>query len=216
MGRRAGAVLSQDRLELPWWFGLAAGALLYVLLKWIAPAVVVTLSPALSPAAAALRASAGFVALLPVACFLVWVLVDFRKRRALDHEISLAALRALPREHFERFLAEAFRREGYVVTPSDHRDCGADLVLTRDNDKLLVQCRRWRGDVNDDAPLRELHACMSAAAASGCAMVITGHYGAEARAFAAGKPVRLIAGRELERMLCNVDGAAGRARGAHA
>jgi HJR/Mrr/RecB family endonuclease len=209
-------VLSRNRFELPWWSGLALGVLLYVLLKWIAPAAVVTLSPALSPAAAALRASAMLVALVPVICSLVWVLADIRKRSALDHEISLAALRALPREHFERFLAEAFRREGYVVMPSDHRDCGADLVLTRDNDKLLVQCRRWRGDVNEDAPLRELHACMSAAGASGCVMVITGQYGAEARAFTAGKPMRLITGRELERMLRTVDAAAGGACGARA
>lgn len=210
MERRAGAVLSHVRVEPPWWSGLALGAALYALLKWIVPPIVVILSPALSPAAAAVGASAALVALLSVACFLLWMLHEHRKRRILDRQMSLAALRALPRERFERFLAEAFRREGYVVSQSEHCERAADLMLTRGNENIIVQYRRWRGDLDDATPLRELYAAMRAAGSSGCAMAITGEYGSDVIAFAAGKPVRLIAGPELERMLRGLDAPPGR------
>lgn len=200
MERRAIAVLSHRGYELPWWSGAALGAVLYLLLRWVIPPVTES-SPGLATAASAARSSAAFIALPFVAYSVISLLLAYRKRRDPDFDITLAALRALPRERFEHFAAEAFRSEGYVVAASANRDLGADLVLTREGQKIIVQCRRWRSDLIDDAALRELHSCMAVTGATGCIMVTTGDYDAAARKFAAAKPLRLIAGRQLERML---------------
>ena len=198
--KRTGAGLTYERFELPWWSGMVLGAVLYIALRWVVPSVG-ELSPAIATAASAARSSAAFIALLCVAHSVISLLLAYRKRRHLDLEISLAALRALPRERFEHFAAEAFRSEGYAVAESASRDCGADLEITQGDERLVVQCRRWRSDITDAAPLREVCACMESTGASGCVFVTTGIYGDEALAFAAGKPLRLVAGRELERML---------------
>jgi restriction endonuclease Mrr len=42
---------------------------------------------------------------------------------------------------------------------------------------------------------------MAAAQANSCVLLTTGDYSDDARQFAAGKPIRLIAGGELEKML---------------
>ncbi|MGQ0524947.1 MAG: restriction endonuclease [Betaproteobacteria bacterium] len=200
MERRMIAVPPYRRYELPWWSGAAFGVLLYVLLTWVIPPVAAS-SPGLATAASAARAAAAFIALPFMACSLISLLLAYRKRRELDLEITLAALRALPRERFEHFAAEAFGSEGYVVAASADRAGGADLVLTRDDRKVIAQCRRWRSRLIDAAALSELHSCMDIARATGCIMVTTGEYDAAARGFAAEKPLRLIGGRELERML---------------
>jgi HJR/Mrr/RecB family endonuclease len=186
--------------ELPWWSGVAIGVLLYVLLTWVVPPVAAS-RPGLATAISAASASAVFIALPFITCSVILLLLTYRKRRELDLEVTLAALRALPRERFEHFAAEAFRSEGYVVAASAHRDCAADLVLTREGQNVIAQCRRWRSNLIDAAALSELHSCMEITRATGCIMVTAGDYDAAAREFAAEKPLRLIGGRELERML---------------
>jgi len=198
------AGLAQARVELPWWLGVVLAAAAYVVLKWVLPAIAGS-SALLKPVAATGQSFAAVVALL----FLLhagWSCVlAYRRRRALDLEMSLATLRALPRERFEHFVTTAFRNEGYAVTRSASRDRGIDLVLARGAEKLLVHCRHWRSARMGAGTLRELYAHLNAERATGCVFVTTGDFSNEAFEFAAGKPVRLIAGRELERMLRTVE-----------
>lgn len=204
MKRRTSAEPSYWHNELPWWSGVAFGVLLYVALTWLIPQVAAS-SPRLATAVSAANASAAFIALPFVACSVILLLRTYRKRCELDLDITLAALRALPRERFEHFAAEAFRNEGYVVGASANPDCGADLVLTKQGQKVIAQCRRWRSNLIEVAALSELHSCMDIARATGCIMVTTGDYDAAAREFAAEKSLRLIGGRELARMLRTLD-----------
>ena len=192
------------RTKLPWWAGIALAAVAYVALKWIVPSVAGS-SPALKPLAATAQSSAAFVALLFVALAFFSLGHAYRRRRALDLEMSVATLRALPRERFEHFARAAFENEAYVVAQSSRPERGADLVLTRGNQRLAVQCRRWRSKAIDVEPLRELYRSMDAEAASGCVFVSTGEYTVAARRFATGKPLRLIAGRDLDRMLRDLE-----------
>lgn len=197
---------SQVRARLPWWVGMGLAAAAYVGLKWVLPSVAGS-SAVLKPFASTAQSSAALVALVFVGLAAFSVVRAYRTRHALDLEMSVGALRALPRERFEHFARTAFENEGYAVAQA-HPEHGADLVLTRGNERLVVQCRRWRSEVIDAEPLRELHRSAEAEAASGCVFVTTGEYTESARRFAAGKPLRLIAGRDLDRMLRGVESAA--------
>ncbi len=55
-------------------------------------------------------------------------------------------------EEFEEFLSICFKRLGYQVkaTPPSN-DFGADLILTKDNRKTVVQAKRYRGKVGSAA-----------------------------------------------------------------
>src|SRR3954470_7743729 len=55
---------------------------------------------------------------------------------------SMEALRTLSWLEFSAAAAEAFRREGYTVTPASVG--GADLVLAKAGQTTLVGCKRWK------------------------------------------------------------------------
>lgn len=206
-----------DGVELPWWAGFVFAAIVYVFLKWVFPSVSGS-SAVLKPLAAGAQSSAGLWALIFLVLAGFSPLRAYRRRRLLDLETSLATIRALPQRRFEQFAAEAFEKEGHAVARcgSAGYERGIDFTLRRGQEKVLVQCRRWRSATIDSAPLRELHDLMAAEQASGCAFVTTGGYDEDALQFAAGKPIRLIGGRELEKMLRDVKRIADSTGGAHA
>src|SRR5271168_4658574 len=49
-------------------------------------------------------------------------------------------------QDFERLVGEGFRRRGFEVVEGGGAvpDGGIDLVLTRGNERFLVQCKQWR------------------------------------------------------------------------
>jgi len=204
MARSTSSALLDDRVEPPWWFGVVIAAIIYVFLKWVFPRVAGS-NEFLALLAATAHSSAGLLALIFLALSGLSLFLAYRRRRLLDLETSLATLRALPRRRFEQFAAEAFQYQGYAVSEAGSAgDCGIDFILKRENEKVLLQCRRWRSETIDIVPVRELYDVMAAEQANGCAFLTTGGYGSDALQFAAGKPVRLIAGPELEKMLRGV------------
>jgi restriction system protein len=204
MARGTSSALLDDRVELPWWVGVVIAAIIYVFLKWVFPLAAGS-NEFLAQLAATAQSSAGLLALIFLALAGLSLFLAYRRRRVLDLETSLATLRALPRRRFEQFAAEAFQYQGYAVSETGSAgDCGIDFILRRENEKVLLQCRRWRSETIDIAPVRELYDVMAAEQASGCAFLTTGGYSSDALRFAAGKPVRLIAGPELEKMLRGV------------
>lgn len=194
-----------EGVALPWWAGFVFAAIVYVFLKWVFPSVSGS-SAVLKPLAVVAQSSAGLWALIFLVLASLSPLLAYRRRRRLDLEVSLATIRALPQRRFEQFAAEAFENEGYAVARCGNasQECGVDFTLRRGQEKVLVQCRRWRSATIDSVPLRALHDLMAAEQASGCAFVTTGGYDEDALQFAAGKPIRLIGGRELEKMLSDV------------
>ena len=80
-------------------------------------------------------------------CFgLAWfvALVETVKRRHLVEWTT--DLRHLTAEEFEWLVGETFRREGWKVTETGRQDAAdgnIDLMLARDGQRKLVQCKRW-------------------------------------------------------------------------
>lgn len=62
-------------------------------------------------------------------------------------------------KEFEELVAAAYRRQGYKVveTGGGGADGGVDLILYRDGDKALVQCKHWRSSQVGVKLVRELH-----------------------------------------------------------
>ena len=73
-------------------------------------------------------------------------------------------------------------------------DGGVDLVLTRDGEKHLVQCKQWRAFKVGVDVVRELYGVMAAKGAAGGFVVTSGRFTDEAQDFARGRNVQLVDG----------------------
>jgi restriction system protein len=133
-----------------------------------------------------------------------------QRSRRLESQRSIKDLRQLSPGDFEQTIADLFRRQGYRVDEMGGAgDGGVDLVLRRDGDESiahLVQYKRytnWKVGVTE---VREFYGAMAAHRSRCEGLFVTcGRYTAEARAFAVGKPIRLIDGHELLSMLAKIN-----------
>lgn len=103
---------------------------------------------------------------------------------------------------FERQVAEGFRHRGYAVSETGGGGGRAvDMVLTRGQDRFLVDCKPWRTLAVGPAPVRELVALVRSREAAGGFVVSSGEFTDEARQLAEGQPVQLIDGKVLRELL---------------
>lgn len=135
----------------------------------------------------------GFAAI----CFIAgWKGVQFRQRQRafLAADIDLNWVRGLGWRDFERQLASVYRQNGYQVeeTGGGGPDGGVDLKLFKDGRTTVVQCKHWKTWKVNVKPVRELFGVMTAEGAAAAIFIASGDYTADARRFAAGKPIELI------------------------
>jgi len=107
---------------------------------------------------------------------------------------------------YERYVGEYYRRLGYAVTQrgGGGADGGVDLVLVKDGERLLVQCKHWKAWRVGPQPIRELWGLVDHEKAAGAIFVTSKEYTAEARAFAAGKRLELVDGERLASMVAAI------------
>ncbi|MDX2352931.1 restriction endonuclease [Stutzerimonas xanthomarina] len=112
-------------------------------------------------------------------------------------------LESISWHEFELLVGEAFRRKGFTVqeTGQGGADGGIDLVLLKDGEKYLVQCKQWRRQLVQVNVVRELFGVMAAEGAKGGFVVVSGRFTEDAKAFAQGKNLQLIEGAELNDMI---------------
>ena len=84
------------------------------------------------------------------------------------------------------------------------RDGGVDLVLKKDGEKFLVQCKQWKTYKVGVTILRELFGVMAAEGATGGFVVTSGNFTQEAMDFSEGKNIELIDGVALASMIKNI------------
>jgi restriction system protein len=120
-------------------------------------------------------------------------------RPAAWRALNVEQMMALTPSEFEEYVARRlFERQGYqVVNTRDVKDGGVDLILTdRRGRRAVVQCKRYRGTVGAEI-VRDLYGTMIHDGAAQGFLVATGPISAEARRWAAGKPITLIDGPRL-------------------
>lgn len=132
------------------------------------------------------------------------------RRRSLFNSVDAGTVsksdQSLSWQQFEQLTGETFRRRGFQVTENDKvgADGGIDLVLQKDGEKYLVQCKQWRASKVDVSVVRELYGVMAAGGAAGGFVVTSGRFTKEASEFAKGRNVELIDGVELQRLIQQV------------
>ncbi|MDW8098680.1 MAG: restriction endonuclease [Anaerolineae bacterium] len=127
-----------------------------------------------------------------------------RERRRLQEKLraarTLAQLLELTPSEFEAWTGELFRRRGYrVINTPDTADHGVDLIVDRDGERGIVQCKRYRGTVGEPI-VRDLYAVIIHEGADRGYLVTTANISPQAHRWARGKPIELIDGEKLVRL----------------
>ncbi|HRC73833.1 MAG TPA: restriction endonuclease [Candidatus Competibacter sp.] len=183
----------------PWWVALLLVPLSYWLLAGVLPRwqipnpylhmVFVSAAPVLAPFVAV-----GFLLMAGALGLARW-----QRRRWLDRHRSLEALRAMRWQDFEQLVGEYYRRRGFRVqeTGGGGADGGIDLVLERDGETWLVQCKRFAHTAVGVKPVRELLGVVAGERATGGIFIATSAFTREATAFARGQKLELVDGETL-------------------
>lgn len=145
---------------------------------------------------------------VPAALILGAVLSVVRRRKRIGIYKSVAgqsgkdALNGISWREFEMLVGEWFRRQGYAVTETcNGADGGVDLVLSRDGETYLVQCKQWKAFKVGVSIIRELLGVMAARGAAGGFVITSGVFTEEAKRFAADVNITLIDGQKLSGLL---------------
>lgn len=188
----------------PWPFGLIAGAAVLVVAQ-VLPAVLGHLQ---NPYLSALGMQLASGALKPVfwmlagVCWLaalISLLGRKQREQLLEAQSGLDTLRAMSWRELELLVSEAYRRQSYQVQETGRAgaDGGIDLFLRRDGQVSLVQCKHWRNRRVGAPVVREQFGLLTHYQAAAVIIVTTGDFTPEAKAFAEGKPIELMAGPAL-------------------
>lgn len=126
--------------------------------------------------------------------------------KLLDRQTGLESLKAMSWRQFEQLVGEAYRRQGYRIeeTGQGGADGGIDLLLRKEGVTTLVQCKQWRSQKIGVAVVREMYGLMVHHDACAVKIVCTGVFSSECEAFAQGKPVELVDGEALLRLVRTV------------
>lgn len=201
-------VLFEVAAKLPWWAAVGAGVLMYFVLSAFAGP-----GNPKEPVSIVIGAVAGILRYLVPAAFFAGAIasaIGRARRKALLGRVagsrSHKSLEAMSWREFEMLVGEAFRARGFRVreTPPG-ADGGVDLVLDRDGDRFLVQCKQWKAQTVGVSVVRELYGVMAAQGAKGGYVVTSGRFTAEAAAFARGKPIELMDGPALHELIRDVE-----------
>lgn len=199
---------------LPWWGGVALAIVAYLLLHHFASVQAGQIGPALVQSVVKAFASVGQY-LVPFVCIFAALVSAWRRRSRtrliseVGNRSSASALNEMSWQKFEMLVGEAFRCGGYSVseTGGGGADGGIDLVLRKDGEKYLVQCKQWRANKVGVPIIRELYGAMAAAGAAGGFVVTSGVFTQEAKDFAAGRNIDLIDSVELHEIIKQVQSA---------
>ncbi|MGV8075322.1 MAG: restriction endonuclease [Syntrophobacteraceae bacterium] len=204
MARRNGSILD-DLVLLPWWINVILAVVVYFSFKYWIPTIAFQ-NPFYKDFAVALHSFAPVAAgvllfVAAISAFNAW-----RKGQLLERQKGIGTLRAISWQEFEELVGEAYRRKGYAVTETGGggADGGVDLFLRKGGERLLVQCKHWRMDKVGVKVVRELYGVVAAEGATGGVVISSGTFTQEARDFARGKPVELLDGSELIKLIAEV------------
>lgn len=138
--------------------------------------------------------------------------VDIAASELLDNERarlakilvpSIQELRRLTWQQFEDQVASMFTRLGYVVQQTPYvKDHGRDAILWKNGGKFLLECKKYaEGAVSGRRDLQILHSNLSTDNAVSGFFVTAGGFSKEAIEFARGKPIELVDGSQLVRLM---------------
>ncbi len=129
------------------------------------------------------------------------------RAQRLEATVTVDDLRRLSWREFEQLVADVYRRRGFRVREKGGPlpDGGVDLDLTEAGKagmEFLVQCKAWREWDVGEPRVREFFGAMAAWGTRCDGIFVTcGRFTGPARVFAEGKPIRLVDGEALVRLI---------------
>lgn len=114
-------------------------------------------------------------------------------RLAITHAApGVAQLRLLSANAFEWWVARQFQQAGFRVQHTGGRgDHGIDLLIERNGQRAIVQCKRYREHLVQEPVLRDAFGAMHSAHATAAYIVTTHRFSEGALRWANGKPLVL-------------------------
>jgi restriction system protein len=116
---------------------------------------------------------------------------------------ALLKVDGLSQQDVERLVTAAYRVRGYdvrAVKAADQHDA-PDMLLTKENHRLLLQCKYWKTRKVGEMPVRELYGSMAAQSATGGVIICSGVFTLEATRFANFGGIELLDGVKLQTLL---------------
>ncbi|MGZ8269155.1 MAG: restriction endonuclease [Burkholderiales bacterium] len=168
-------------LRQPWWVTVLVAFAIF----WVGYAVFPPIAPFVA---------SPFVLLGGYIAFKQW-----RSGVPSDPAQQLKSLREMSWENFSAVVSEAYRRQGYQVTPSNEQ--AYDFSLSKSGRVTLLQCRRWKVNQVGAGPVRDLAQAVDRKNAYKGICLAAGEFSAPARKVAAAEPVELVTGTELAALL---------------
>jgi restriction system protein len=212
-----GAVIDLFAL-LPWWACLLAALGAFITLHQITqdywplmPTGKITGANALEPPLNALgyyavQAAKILITTVLLAASGLSYLARAKRRQLLERAHAMRTLDEMSWQEFELLVGEAFRLKGFSVKElgGNGPDGGVDLVLHKNGQKHLVQCKQWKTYVVGVDVARQIFGVMAAQGAASCYVVTSGRFTQAAMQFAKGQKITLIDGRMLMDMIAEV------------
>lgn len=134
----------------------------------------------------------------------------FQRRKLLGNVVSAIkpgrVIDGISWREFELIVGEIFRRKGYTVSELEGAgpDGGIDLVLYKDREKYLVQCKHWRSLKVGVVVVRELYGVMAAEGAVGGFIGTSGQCTKDTKKFTEGRNIQFIEGGQLNNWIASV------------
>ncbi len=132
---------------------------------------------------------------------LVFVIWRQWQRRLARQAFDPRSLRQLEDENVRDLLAAAFLRQGFMREDALPMDAQAQLVLHKQGQIGLVQCKYWRAEYVGPTAIEELQAAMLSRGAQTGYCITTGRFTQEARQLAQGSRINLIEGPQLRELI---------------
>lgn len=193
-------------LVVPAWVGPIVAFLAFLLLRFLIP-LFLPIDDG-SPLTVFGELSRKLAPLSGLAVLVFWIVAEIQKfgrRRLLDSRTGVGSLRDMSWQEFEQLVGEGYRREGFTVEETGgSADGGVDLILRKDGEAAFVQCKQWKTYKVGVKTVRELFGVMAAEKAERGVVVTCGEFTKAAGAFAEGKPLTLINGPALCRLIESV------------
>jgi len=193
--------LLESIIELPWWFGIGGAIVLYIISFFLTD-----MKAGLLPVGPAFSMGAKFFALAFAIGGLFSFIMALNRGKLFNSAQGLDSVKAMSWKEFELLIGEYYRRKGYSVVEAggDSPDGGIDLIATKNGEKLVIQCKHWKAYKIDVKIARELYGVMVDAAASGAVLITSGDFTQPAIDFVKDKPIELIDGAKLVKLMAEV------------
>ncbi|PFG56332.1 restriction system protein [Vibrio sp. ES.051] len=198
-------------MDAPWWVSVLFAIAIYVGMTYILPSLAINTDnivfKAVGPNLPIMAPIFTFLFLIPapIAFFKQYQRVK-TYQTTTNHILrrkDSKPLSSLSWLEFESYIGEYFKHQGYKVKQNlSHKpDGGVDIWLTKDGERILVQCKHWKTRKVGIQVLREMYAVMIENQATKMMIVTSGNFTSEAIAYAQDKRLWLINGSELVHLI---------------